>query len=316
MRFRRYECGSIEEAAPILNREWSPHRVEVPAGTRHRVQFSIRSLTPSSTLSRLSYGATACVRPVQRAGVLLLQVPLAGQGRVYYDWGSVPLDPQHVCVIDAQEVRLVHYGSALDMLVVRMDKARVAARLGQLCGGPDRGLAQLSQAMRDGSVSWQALGPAIAAMKALDTSNEGNYSARLLAALEEMVLEGLAHGVPQLRQPLAGLPTPAVLPRHVVRAQAVMRERLGEPLDTPELARLAGVSVRSLFDGFHHFVGMSPSDYLKRLRLDTARDALQRGDGSVIDIARRHGFRHGGHFAASYRACYGESPLQTLRKGS
>ncbi len=313
MRFQRYECGSIEEATPILNREWSPHRVEAVAGTRHRVQFSIRSLTPSSTLSRLSYGTTACVRPVQRAGVLLLQVPLAGQGRVYYDWGSLPLDPEHICLVDAQEVNAMHCDSALDMLVVRMDKARVATRLGQLSGRADPNLTQLSQALRDASANWQALQPSIAAIKALDASAEGNYSPALLAALEEMVLEGLVHALPHQRLP-QGRHDATVLPRHVVRAQAVMRERLGEPLNTPEIARLAGVSVRSLFDSFRHFVGESPSDYLKRLRLDTARDELCKGDGNVVEISRRCGFRHGGHFAAAYRACYGESPLQTRRK--
>lgn len=313
MRFQRYECGSIEEATPILNREWSPHRIEVLEGTRPRVQFSIRTLTPSSTLSRLSYGTTASVRPVQRAGVLLLQVPLAGQGRVYYDWGSLPLDPEHICLVDAQEVNVMHCGSALDMLVVRMDKARVATRLGQLSGRPDPNLAQLSQALRDASANWQALQPAIAAIKVLDASDQVNYSPALLAALEEMVLEGLVHALPQLR-PSQGRPSATVLPRHVVRAQAVMRERMSEPLNTAELALQAGVSVRSLFDGFRHFVGVSPSDYLKRLRLEAARDSLCSGDGSVVDIARRCGFRHGGHFAAAYRACYGESPLQTRRK--
>ena len=56
-------------------------------------------------------------------------------------------------------------------------------------------------------------------------------------------------------------------------------------------------------------------DYLKRLRLNGVRRALQRAHKArtrIIDVATAWGFWHMGHFATDYRRMFGEAPSQTL----
>jgi transcriptional regulator GlxA family with amidase domain len=57
--------------------------------------------------------------------------------------------------------------------------------------------------------------------------------------------------------------------------------------------------------------------YLRNVRLARVREALTRADrsGSVTEIAVEWGFAHLGRFAAEYRAHFGESPADTLRRG-
>jgi AraC-like DNA-binding protein len=107
-----------------------------------------------------------------------------------------------------------------------------------------------------------------------------------------------------LRQPAA-----SCRPRHVKIAIDAMHDRPDDAHTTASLARLAGVSVRSLQAGFRHHVDMSPMAYLRHLRLSHAHDDLRTGRvTTVAEAAHRWGFAHMGRFAAGFRAKYGELP--------
>ncbi|MFI5838014.1 AraC family transcriptional regulator [Micromonospora sp. NPDC051300] len=85
-----------------------------------------------------------------------------------------------------------------------------------------------------------------------------------------------------------------------------------EPLD-----HLLIVTPRALQTAFRRHLGITPTAYLRRVRLDRAhRDltAARRAEGdTVAAIARRWGYLHTGRFAADYRAAYGRPPGDTLR---
>jgi transcriptional regulator GlxA family with amidase domain len=73
--------------------------------------------------------------------------------------------------------------------------------------------------------------------------------------------------------------------------------------------------LEALQAGFQLYVGMSPTTYLRQVRLDRAHDQLRQADPdqtTVAAVAHRWGFTHLGRFAGSYRARYGVSPSQTL----
>lgn len=104
----------------------------------------------------------------------------------------------------------------------------------------------------------------------------------------------------------------------VDRFDEVARANLGAPAPIAELCRAAGVTPRTLSRAFQAIRGKPPSRYLHEPRLAQVRDALMSdaGNGSVTDIAMRFGFRELGRFAVDYRARFGESPSETLRRSS
>ena len=107
----------------------------------------------------------------------------------------------------------------------------------------------------------------------------------------------------------------SVRPRHIKRAQEYMESHAHEAITVEQVAKVCEVSVRSLYSGFKDFVGTSPMQYLRNLRLDhVRRDLLSNETGSVTSIAMQWGFSHMGRFSATYKERFGESPNQTLRK--
>lgn len=119
------------------------------------------------------------------------------------------------------------------------------------------------------------------------------------------------------------LDTPAALPRCsprnrarlARRAEAWMREHLGEPVCVPDICLALRVSRRELEYAFRATFDQSPRDHLQALRLNAIRRALQRteaGHDTVIRVAYDHGITHLGRFAARYHALFGERPSVTL----
>ncbi len=102
-----------------------------------------------------------------------------------------------------------------------------------------------------------------------------------------------------------------------VRAcDAYMHEHIDEPISLQDLSDACGFRPRSLINAFEAFTGVSPMMYLKALRLNGVRKTLRatgRNRARIIDIAMDWGFEHMGHFAADYRAMFGERPSETAR---
>jgi AraC-like DNA-binding protein len=106
-------------------------------------------------------------------------------------------------------------------------------------------------------------------------------------------------------------------PFYVLRAEREMRGRLGRPFTMTELADAAGVSERTLYEGFRRFRATTPMRRLAMLRLEAARGLLRNAEPgtTVARVAAQMGFLQFGRFAGVYRAAFGERPSETLRAG-
>ena len=93
-----------------------------------------------------------------------------------------------------------------------------------------------------------------------------------------------------------------------------MREHVDETVTLLDLSDVSCMRSRSLINAFEAVTGFSPMDYLKRLRLNGVRRALEHGGKHtrIIDVATESGFWHMGHFTTDYRAMFGETPSHTL----
>jgi TolB-like protein/AraC-like DNA-binding protein len=105
------------------------------------------------------------------------------------------------------------------------------------------------------------------------------------------------------------------IPSDVKNALAYIRQGAGRQFSIADLAAHCGVSERTLHKHFRAFMGVSPLEFRRRLRLAEARNELLRcAEGtSVTDIATRFGFSHFGRFAQQYRRQFGETPSTTMR---
>ncbi|MEW2313697.1 GlxA family transcriptional regulator [Streptomyces bauhiniae] len=101
---------------------------------------------------------------------------------------------------------------------------------------------------------------------------------------------------------------PESAPSPTAAARAYALEHIGEPLTLDDLARRAGVSVRTLSRRFRMETGATPMRWLAERRLDHARRLLERTDHPVDRVAAEAGYGTGTAMRLHFRETLGVSP--------
>jgi AraC-like DNA-binding protein len=107
-------------------------------------------------------------------------------------------------------------------------------------------------------------------------------------------------------------------PRAIREAMAAIEDDPTGLRTVSQIAKVSGLSVRALEEGFQRHVGVSPMRHLRRTRLARAHAALLAADAdqtTATAVAHAWGFLNYGRFAAEYRQLYGRSPSETLKSG-
>lgn len=124
------------------------------------------------------------------------------------------------------------------------------------------------------------------------------------------------------RQPL---PARTLQPEQVVsetgndslvrKAMLLLEQDLTAPLRIERLAGQLQIGRRQLERRFHKDIGLSPSNYRQRLRMERSRWLLEHTDLQVAEIALECGFQSSAHFGRVIRRKFGRTPLQ-VRAGA
>lgn len=97
---------------------------------------------------------------------------------------------------------------------------------------------------------------------------------------------------------------------YIARSVHWLRDHATEPMRVTDLARQAGLSVSAFHRTFHAVTGSSPLQFQKQLRLQTARQLLLSGKGTVSQVAFDVGYESAAQFNREYRRLFGKPPGQ------
>ena len=106
------------------------------------------------------------------------------------------------------------------------------------------------------------------------------------------------------------------LPLVLRRVLTFIQESADTDIGLGDIAAAAQLTPRSVQYIFRRHLGMTPLEYLRRVRLDRAHRDLEAADPAVDTvnaIAGRWGFTHAGRFSVAYKAVFGVAPSVTLR---
>jgi AraC-like DNA-binding protein len=117
----------------------------------------------------------------------------------------------------------------------------------------------------------------------------------------------------------ADLAGPGVAPTSARLRVAVefIHQNAAQPITSAQIAETAGITVRGLQLAFQRAFDITPTAYIRRIRLERARAELERADptrSTVAEIARRWGFPHAGRFSSYYGVTFHEHPSTTLNR--
>ncbi len=95
----------------------------------------------------------------------------------------------------------------------------------------------------------------------------------------------------------------------IIQVQEWLRQQAASPIRLQDVARQFGLSMRSFNRRFKQATAMTPGDYLKNQRLDSARELLRTSNLSVAEIAAQVGYPDSSYFCASFKQWMGQTPL-------
>lgn len=101
---------------------------------------------------------------------------------------------------------------------------------------------------------------------------------------------------------------PHALPTSVRLAIRFLQDNLERHLSVEETAQQVGISSRHLARLFTEHLGVSPTEFLERTRLDRASGLLRRTDLPIKEIAFRTGYSSVHYFTRRFHQFYGASP--------
>lgn len=105
--------------------------------------------------------------------------------------------------------------------------------------------------------------------------------------------------------------TKVAKPTRAMRAAIdFMDQHHAEPLRMGTVARAADCCRARLFQNFKDSTGMTPNDFLQRLRINRVQAALASTDESITTIALRAGFSSSQYFSTVFRKYSGVTPNQ------
>lgn len=111
-----------------------------------------------------------------------------------------------------------------------------------------------------------------------------------------------------LVQTLSGPQPAANGPQPMDEAVRYLEERYAQPFDVRDLVRRMGYSRASLYALFKRHTGLTPNDYLIRLRVEKAKSLLESSDRSITSISDAVGFSSPEYFSAVFRRYIGQAP--------
>ncbi len=252
-------------------------------------------------------------------GRMAFVMPLKGRGQYVHNRREFEMSDERGVVFPAGPLKTLNQSADCEISVLLMSRHKAAEQCAKLLGRDvDREL-QFDTAFDLTSAhgqSWVRLFQYATA----ELANPHSLFRSIAAArqqLEQTVLTGFLLSQTHTYSEALLRPQSAAVPFYVKRAEAFIEAHFSEPLSLAEIAAQAGVSARSLQNGFQTFRNTTPMGFLRSMRLKRAHEALLLSDPSAVtvtEIALRCGFGHLGEFASAYRHAFGETPRQTLAR--
>ena len=311
-----FRTTNLDEARDQVAKVFCPHLLVTTSRTGEVDTVHNRVNLSQISINYLDYGAEVRIEPGALNSFFLVQIPLKGGSEVSCGKATITSTPELASVPSPTDHLSMVWHADSPHLLVYISRITAENRLRDLLGheliAPLRfelGMDMTSPAAQ----SWRRL-----VDLAVADAEAGGLTMQTVVRdqLEDMILTGLLMTHPHnYSDALAKNYRPAA-PRAIREAVALFEAHPERTPTMTELAQAAGVSIRSLQVGFQQYMGMSPTEYLRDLRLQRVHEELSQssyGGRTVADIAYSWGFNHLGRFAQMYRKRYGELPSQTRR---
>lgn len=311
------QSKDLDETRELVSGIFCDHRLTM-VERQGQLNYQHRHVrTPAMSLSVMSYGAEVLIAPQALDSFFLVQLPLKGEDRIASGKDAQLSRPGSGTIHCPGQSFAMNWSAECSKLVVRIEHEALERHAMLLLGHmPNRPLhfETTLNTLRGGGRAWEIMVQQL--LHGFQRSPELVDHPVMRANFEQLIMSGLLLWQGNSLSAVLERPEQEVLPKHLRMVEDYMRAHLDAPITNELLAEMTGVSLRTLYNSFKKFRGVSPMRYLKDLRMEKVREELLDTGKirNVTTVATRWGFFELGRFAAEYRKRYGESPSDTLRR--
>lgn len=315
--FNCFETSDVDEAREIVARNFCSHRLERMSGNDRFDACQNRVAGKRLSLNYIRYGADVTIDPGELSDFYLIQIPIAGAADVQNGTRSVWSTSAMGVVLNPDRHTTMRWHAGCEQVLVQIERSYVAEIATRMTG------AELNAIRFHPGLDMNRAPAAVWAKRlrglygAAETGQifrhpDDPRQQQLEEVLVTSLLEAQANTASHFFDNLATGASPAL----VRRAMTLINEKFSKDISLLDICACAGTTPRNLQILFKRELGCSPMEKLQDVRLNFARHLLLSDSGnlSVSEVAERSGHRHAGRFSQAYKARFGETPRETLRR--
>ncbi len=99
-----------------------------------------------------------------------------------------------------------------------------------------------------------------------------------------------------------------------IKSLRYIRENFGEKITVSQLAKLENYNLSYFTDWFKKQTGFSPSQYIRQIRIEKAKELLTNTHYRLVDVAAQVGYDSGASFTRAFKEAEGMAPLDYRRQ--
>lgn len=310
-----FQSRNPDEVVDYVARALAPHRMDAHNPSQMAAKLSCFEIA-SARIVDICYGTDVWIDPGELESHFLVHAAMQGTTSIWSGGVRGEMRPDNLYVSSPGMPIKIHMTPECSHLTVRIAWSAIEdylARVMHISTSRPLVFYPARERGQDLPVAWRStLGYIIDQTHATPALMANDRTQKqCLTLLIEMLLSHYSNSYSD-RIALSGND---VAPWHVRRGRDIIHESLDRTISVSELAEQVGVSVRSLENGFRQFVGMTPTEYIRRHRLEKLHQALidEDEDRSVTEMMLECGIVNFGRYAQYYRRQYGCRPSETLR---
>lgn len=304
--------ADLDEARHGVTSKFCDHRLELTASTPLFVRHN-HVAGRAVSLNYLHYGADVRIDPGMLGGFYLLQIPLSGGALIDHRGAEVSASASTATLLNPDREARMRWSGACRKLLVQIDKDHLSGIAEAMTGAPLPGPVRFDPEVRLGTANGQRLKHLVmSCVWACEQEKLFQTGSAQDERIEHDLAEALLTLQPSNISHILARRTREPLPRDIRRAVDFIHAHLCDPITSSDIARAAGINVRTLQIGILRTFGTSPTRFVRDARLDAAHYQLSaRVDPpSVTTAAYANGFSHLGRFSRDYKARFGHLPSE------
>ncbi|WP_353173386.1 AraC family transcriptional regulator [Acinetobacter rudis] len=311
-----FQCHDLNETCLQVGQIFKPHRLKIiQQKSDFFASMHMVRTVGSIQLSRLEYSEDVYIDPDDLEQFYLIQIPTKGYAEIQYATHKFISYDQVASLLSPGQSLQMRWHAGSPQLIVKIAKEDFLFHCRQHLPH-----FQQNSLVFDPKLDFSRPSAAYflqllkTLMTALATEQHPLQHPLAFKQFESSLFNALIYGQANNSQEHFQQEHKIISPYFIKRTEAYIRENLHEPLNIELLAAQAGISVRTLFNGFKNYLGTTPMAYLKELRFEQAHLELINNEHlSITDVAFKWGFTHLGRFSQEYKRRYGRLP-STIHK--